>query len=59
MTQLGDPGAAFITNGHKSLYISTCNACGLGVFQTQKWVFSRRPLGICHRECVEAKGGAR
>lgn len=59
MTLLSDPSAAFTTSGHKNLYVSQCNICGFGVFQTQKWAWSRRPLGICHSKCVEAKGGAR
>lgn len=60
-TSLGDPSLHMITkNGHTSLYVSTCNVCGLGVFQTERWKFSRRPLGICHVSCLDETGdGAR
>lgn len=54
MSQLADPSTVFISK-HKNLYVSQCNVCGQGVFQNQAWVFSRRPLGIVHTDCVGAR----
>lgn len=53
--RLSDPSSGRY-GAERANYISTCNICRLGVYRSQKWMFSRRPLGICHFSCVVASG---
>jgi ribosomal protein L37AE/L43A len=33
-------------------YLTQCKACNLGVYRTQRWVWSCDPLGIVHEDCT-------
>lgn len=34
---------------------TVCSACGRGIFAGRPRVWSRKPLGLCHPECVTAE----
>lgn len=31
---------------------TTCSVCGYGIYEGQKRVWSRKPLGLVHAECT-------
>jgi hypothetical protein len=34
-------------------YRSQCKVCGFGIYTGQAAKFSRKPLGLCHVECLD------
>jgi hypothetical protein len=34
-------------------YVSQCKVCGQGVYEHDERVWSRKPLGLCHKACVD------